>query len=75
MGVSDAKAEARVTVRLRDEDEARQVAASLGPDNEGYISCEQDGSTLTLRAKAGTAMGLLRTLDDALACIRATGVE
>lgn len=65
---------ARVRIQLRSAEEADRVRAALDPDNEGHLECEVDGATLILRAEAGTAMGLLRTVDDAIGCIRATGV-
>ncbi len=67
-------ATARVRIRLSDAGEAERVRAAIVPDNDGYLECEVDGSTLILRAEAGTAMGLLRTVDDAIGCVRATGV-
>lgn len=67
-------ATARVRLRLGSAAEAERLAASLEPDNGGYLSCHLDGDLLVLEAEADGAMGLLRTLDDALGCIRATGV-
>lgn len=45
--------------------------AALGPDNEGFARMEQDGTVLVVTADADGAMGLLRTLDDVLGCLRA----
>ncbi len=67
-------ATARVRIRLADAAEAQRVADAIEPDNEGYLACEVDGDTLILRAEAASAMGLLRTVDDAIGCVRATGV-
>ncbi len=67
-------AKARVRIQLKDEAEALRVRDALAPDNGGHIECEVDGASLTLRAEAGSAMGLLRSIDDALGCVRATGV-
>ncbi len=67
-------AKARVRIQLKDEAEAVRVRDALAPDNAGHMECEVDGRTLTVRAAASSAMGLLRTVDDALGCVRATGV-
>jgi hypothetical protein len=53
---------------------ARAAAAALAPDNGIHLRTKVEGNALVLEADAETAMGLLRTLDDALACLRATGV-
>lgn len=74
MGTVQAKATARVRIHLGSDAEAQRVAEALRPDNHGYISCQRDGASLVLEAKAESAMGLLRSVDDALGCIRATGV-
>lgn len=66
-------ATARVRIRLGSVKEAEQIAAAIGPDNDGYLACRLDGASLILEAEAGSAMGLLRTIDDALGCVRATG--
>ncbi len=69
------EAAARISIQLRSQEEAERVAAALEPDNGDFIECKVEENSLVLRAKSGTAMGLLRTVDDAIACIRATGVE
>ncbi len=51
-----------------------RVRDALEPDNAGHVECEVVGATLILRAASGSAMGLLRSVDDALGCVRATGV-
>ncbi|MEA3191441.1 MAG: hypothetical protein QOD77_2023 [Thermoplasmata archaeon] len=50
---------------------ARRAQAALAPDDGGHIKSRCEGTTLVLDAAAGSPMGLLRTLDDALACLRA----
>jgi hypothetical protein len=51
-------------------EEARRAAQALEPDNEGLLVSRIEGKDLVLEAR-GTAMGVLRTLDDALGCLRA----
>lgn len=68
-------ATARVRIRLAHAAEAQRVADAIEPDNDGYLACEVDGANLVLRAEASTAMGLLRTVDDAIGCVRATGID
>ena len=67
-------AEARVTLVFAVAADAAAAAAALAPDNGGHLRTRCEGPLLHLEASADTAMGLLRTLDDALACLRATGV-
>lgn len=64
----------QATLRLRFPDEAgaRTAQAALAPDNEGYLSTRLEGETLVLEAESDALMGLLRTLDDALGCLRVT---
>lgn len=52
-----------------------EAQAALAPDDEGYIHSRVCDGNLELTAESTTAMGLLRTLDDAMACLRATGIE
>ncbi len=66
---------ATVTLRFEDADAAHRAAESLGPDNDGFITCSTDGNTLILEATSDSIMGILRTLDDALGCLRATGMD
>lgn len=64
------------TVRLRlGAEAARTAQASLAPDNEGFLDSRVEGDDLVLTAEADSLMGLLRSLDDALGCLRATGLE
>jgi hypothetical protein len=50
-------------------DEARRVAASLEPDNDGFLVTTLKGRKLIVNAKAGSIPALLHTLDDYLACL------
>lgn len=65
----------RVTLAFATAADAARAEAALRPDNEGHVSTRVEGSRLVLEAKSGSAIGLLRTLDDALACLRATGLD
>lgn len=66
---------ASVRITFPDPESAEQARQSLEPDNEGHVEATVDGADLVLSAEADSIMGLLRTLDDALGCLRATGVE
>jgi hypothetical protein len=57
-----------------DEEGARTALGALAPDNEGHLEARLKGTTLVLSASSATPMGLLRTLDDALGCLRALGM-
>jgi len=46
---------------------------ALQPDDGGHLESRVEDGKLVLRAESATAMGLLRSLDDALACLRAIG--
>lgn len=54
---------------------ARTAQASLAPDDDGFLESSVQGDDLVLTARADSMMGLLRTLDDALGCLRALGHE
>ena len=68
------RAEARVTLAFATAEEAQAAAAAIAPDNGGHLRARCEGPLLHLEASADSPMGLLRTLDDAMACLRATGV-
>ncbi|HET6405507.1 MAG TPA: KEOPS complex subunit Pcc1 [Candidatus Thermoplasmatota archaeon] len=63
----------RATLRLElgTPDRAARLAASLAPENEGFVSTRVEGATLVAEARSDTPMGLLRTLDEVVACIAA----
>ena len=63
----------RVAVAFADAAAARVALQALAPDNDGHLMASVAGATLTLSASSPDALGLLRTLDDALACLRALG--
>lgn len=64
-------AHAEVRVRLRDAAAAQRLLRSLEADDAGHAALAVDGRDLVVVAGAGTALGLLRTLDDLLGCVRA----
>lgn len=55
-------------------DEPQTLAAALQPDNDGHLAHSVADGSLTLLAE-GSIMSVLRTLDDALGCLRATGLD
>src|SRR5438876_6647592 len=68
-GLSGMKSVARLTLTFDDAASAEAVAAAVALDDEGYIRTTRRGRTLIAEASAEGPMGLLRTLDDYLACI------
>jgi hypothetical protein len=56
----------------RDADHALQA---LEPDNNGHMEALVESNELVLTAHADSIMGLLRTIDDAMGCLRAMGTE
>lgn len=67
-------AKATVTINLGTKREAEALAAALKPDSGGFLTVKVAGSMVTLQCTADSAMGLLRTLDDALAGVQAAGL-
>lgn len=63
----------RATLRLAfsSGDEAARMAASIAPENGGWLRTRVEGAELVCEAEADTPLGLLHTLDDALACLGA----
>ena len=64
---------AEVRIACASSTEAHTLLAALAPDDGGHLRSRVEGEALVLDAEADTMMGLLRTLDDALACLRAAG--
>ena len=62
---------AAFTLRFDSPEEAARMAASLAPDDDGHLAVRQDGSTLVLEAASDAPLGLLRTVDEALAVLTA----
>jgi hypothetical protein len=53
---------------------AAQAMAALQPDDQGLVGFAVEGAALVVTAEAPSMMGLLRTLEDVLVCVRATGL-
>ena len=66
-----AVASADVRIRLRDAAAAQRLARSLAADDAGSAAVAVDGRDLVVTCSGATALGLLRTLDDLLGCVRA----
>lgn len=65
---------ATLTLEFASESDARTVARAIAPDNGTHATCKAIGRRVQVVASADTPMGLLRTLDDLLECVRATGL-
>lgn len=63
--------DAALRVRCRSTEEAERLRRALAADDPGQASIRRDGPVLLLAAESSTALGLLRTLDDLLGCLRA----
>ncbi len=50
---------------------ANQALAALAPDDSQHAKLRVEGTTLMVEAGAESSMGVLRTIDDILACLRA----
>jgi hypothetical protein len=62
------KCTGRIEVEFDSPQEAQVAAHALGPDGgTGRV----DGTRLVVEAEASSPMGLLRSLDDVLVCLRA----
>lgn len=67
-------AQGHIRVEFGSASQADAARAALEPDNGGHLRARIEGNALVLEAEATTPLGLLRTFDDALACLRATGL-
>jgi len=63
----------QATLRLRFDsaEQAARLAASLAPDDDGYVRTRIEGDTIVAEATSDTPLGLLRTLDEVLATLSA----
>lgn len=68
---SAAPAHATVRLRLRDAAAAQRMARSLAADDPGSAALAAEGRDVVVACSAASALGLLRTLDDLLGCVRA----
>lgn len=65
----------RAAIELGTAADALAKARALAPDNDGLMQARANGNVIRIEARADSVLGLLRTLDDALACLRAAGVD
>lgn len=66
-----AGASAVLRLRCRDSGEAERLRRSLAPDDAAHAVLRLEGATLVVEAGPQAPLGLLRTLDDLLGCLRA----
>lgn len=66
---------ASLRVRFPSRTEADRAGRALAPDNGGHVAWMVDGNDLVLEASADTILGLVRTVDDLLGCLRAAGLD
>ena len=66
---------ASLRLRFPSHVEADRAGRALAPDNAGHVAWVVDGSDLVLEASADSVLGLVRTVDDVLGCLRATGLS
>lgn len=71
IGLARASASAVLRLRCRDSTEAERLRRSLAPDDAAHAILSVEGATLRIEASSPAALGLLRTLDDLLGCLRA----
>lgn len=71
-GIAGPARRAVVCVRCRDSIEAERLRRSLAADDAaGHATLRVEGAVLVVEAASASALGLLRTLDDAMGCLRA----
>lgn len=66
-----ARAHSVLHLRCRDSVEAEQLRRSIAADDAGHLTLRVEGATLVVEADSATPLGVLRTLDDVLGCLRA----
>ena len=50
-------------------DAVENVAAAVGPDDDGFVTTRIEGTVLRIRAAADSPLSLARALEDVLACV------
>ena len=65
---------ASLRVRFPSRVEAERAGRALDPDHGGHVAWLVEGDELVLEASAASVLGLVRTVDDLLGCLRATGL-
>ncbi|MEK6975029.1 MAG: KEOPS complex subunit Pcc1 [Candidatus Thermoplasmatota archaeon] len=61
---------ASLRIRFPSRTEADRAGRALEPDNAGHVAWMVEGSDLVLEASADSVLGLVRTVDDVLGCLR-----
>lgn len=62
--------ELRICIEYDDDETARTVFDSVGPDNAGHMESRLSGRTLVFTAESDNAGTLRNMADDLLACVR-----
>lgn len=65
---------ASLRIRFASRTEADRAGRALDPDHDGHVAWLVEGNELVLEASGETLLGLLRTVDDVLGCLRAAGM-
>jgi hypothetical protein len=65
---------ARIRIEMPDRAAAEQARRAIEADNGDFLTAYTDGKHIVLDAEADSPLGLLRTIEDALTCLRATGL-
>lgn len=68
------KHRALLRLDLQDKATARTALTALAPDDPGLVRLGTEGACLVVETEGASAMGLLRSLDDVLGCLRAIGI-
>ena len=62
---------ASLRIRFPSPAAAQRAGQALAPDNDGQVAWFAEGSELVLESSADSILGLVRTVDDLLGCLRA----
>lgn len=65
------KHRAELRLAFASPEEAARLAESIAPENGEHLAVRLEGGVLVAEAESATPLGLLHTLDDALACLSA----
>ncbi len=67
------KVDATVRFAFATPEDAAAACKALEPDHEGHMQGRVEGNVLVLTATSASALGMLRTLEDAIQCVQALG--
>ena len=62
---------AKLRLQFESAEQAERLRASLAPDDDGFLALRVDGAALVVEAQGDAPLGLLRTLDEAVAQLAA----